>query len=683
MRLPPREELPVWVLRGLVLLVAAAGVVKLCRALSLEIAAAVSLVALVALSARATEFVGKLLGAAIVATVTLLGFNALTDNAGDWPIIVGLLVGFVLHALVAAVYLLEEEGFFRTHVRAAGGGASIAFCFIVLVPVGLDARQDEKKVPSQQQPALPLDVLIVAAGERDPLVEIEDDPRLNDYDVRYSVGFARGREIEWTLIAGENEVEAGRHLAGGGTPLPGRVPRPRTDADTVLVLSVDATPPAVDDPAALPDQPQKPGEVRRWRRLARAAAPPSTPTYALLQTQDERRLQKWKKGFGGSGNVLTVREFGGPTLAETAVALAIRSDTADEEMALAIKHQPMLFFARRETAPRPLAIDWLFDKGLVSVCSARGTGTGCDEPTPDPRRLVNGGTHLRLDLPKPAELKAMAFADLRAIGRPVEGGGPLTPATPRPPGIPYDLRANRTGEGTAMYVHPVAIETARQRLLYLDYWWYLPYNDPASESGDGFCGAGLFIPGKTCFDHVSDWEGLTVVIDRTTEVPVVEAVHYAQHEHVVRYEIDELREHWRGDPQYAPFLDSSPDADARPLAFSARGTHATYPNRCTRNCRQVDAGPEEKAHDGGVEWVGNTHACGSAACLLPLPTRRGGTRPALWNAFEGAWGEQRCVLRYYCDSGSPPKAPGQQDRYKDPTDFDGTDHLDGRLYDPR
>jgi hypothetical protein len=32
-----------------------------------------------------------------------------------------------------------------------------------------------------------------------------------------------------------------------------------------------------------------------------------------------------------------------------------------------------------------------------------------------------------------------------------------------------------------------------------------------------FCGAGLVIPGITCHDHQSDWEGLTVVVDRARD----------------------------------------------------------------------------------------------------------------------------------------------------------------------
>jgi hypothetical protein len=55
-----------------------------------------------------------------------------------------------------------------------------------------------------------------------------------------------------------------------------------------------------------------------------------------------------------------------------------------------------------------------------------------------------------------------------------------------------------------------------------------------------------------------------------------------------------------------------------------------------------------------------------------LPTTSGGSAPALWNAFEGPWGQRNCFLRYYCDSTSPPAAPGQQARYEDPREHDGT-----------
>jgi hypothetical protein len=51
-----------------------------------------------------------------------------------------------------------------------------------------------------------------------------------------------------------------------------------------------------------------------------------------------------------------------------------------------------------------------------------------------------------------------------------------------------------------------------RQFIVLDYWWYLDGN-PARVAGGTSCGVGLSLPGKTCFDHDSDWEGITVVLE--------------------------------------------------------------------------------------------------------------------------------------------------------------------------
>ena len=122
------------------------------------------------------------------------------------------------------------------------------------------------------------------------------------------------------------------------------------------------------------------------------------------------------------------------------------------------------------------------------------------------------------------------------------------------------------------------------------------------------------------------------------------------------------------DPAQA-ILATTPDSTTRPMVFVAAGTHASYPKPCTRKELPADrerGGGEE--HDGGLPWAGNTApTCGEDACYLRmLPTARGGRDPALWNAFKGTWGKRHCFLTYYCDSSSPPAAPGQQKRYEEP-----------------
>ena len=59
-------------------------------------------------------------------------------------------------------------------------------------------------------------------------------------------------------------------------------------------------------------------------------------------------------------------------------------------------------------------------------------------------------------------------------------------------------------------------------------------------------------------------------------------------------------------------------------------------------------------------------ATASAALKVTLPLTTSGD-PALWNAFPGRWGEQKCILGgAYCDLSGAPKGPSFQTRYKEP-----------------
>jgi hypothetical protein len=246
-----------------------------------------------------------------------------------------------------------------------------------------------------------------------------------------------------------------------------------------------------------------------------------------------------------------------------------------------------------------------------------------------------------------------------AAAAPPEGTPPPSSAPDEPLGV-----------GSAIYVHPVAVNNGAKRLLYLDYWWYLSDN-PARSAGGALCGAGMVIPGATCQDHESDWEGVTVVVDRSGAEPVVTAVQYAQHNRVNRYDWSALESYWRTH-KLEKYVKRVADPTGRPLAFIAEGTHASYPFPCGGGCHQVGAEGlaklGENEHDGELEWsANNTSTCGPASCLLLLPTTGGGQQPALWNDFAGPWGKRHCRWRYYCDSGSPPESPGRQKRYRDPS----------------
>jgi hypothetical protein len=493
--------------------------------------------------------------------------------------------------------------------------------------------------------------------------------------------------VRWTLTGAQDEQQA---IAALSDPDAERkaAPAPLNDADRVLLLVVDGTPPVVGEPTALESVPGQGDEVARWRKVARAAVPPGTTTYALLETIERARLREWNADFiqRGTdvrrGGVVSVQGLASRSVTDAAVRLAVAAPSAQEDFTLALRHRPILRFDNAEVAPRPLSIQALFDSGEVELCSSQRAGNTECNPVPSARALTNGGTHLQLPLPSRRELRELADRDEGQLSGGGTGGAPAEPedlAAPppaTPPPAPEPSEGRLLGEGSAIYVHPVPSDTEDQSLLYLDYWWYLPYNPAGSGSG-AFCGPGLVIPGISCFDHVSDWEGVTVVLDRTTPglKPTPVAVHYAQHSDVVRYEWPKLQAKWRSNDATRAILQETGDDAPRPIVFVASGTHAAYPMPCPvkADCRQVMNGAEENEHDGERTWAGNTSLnCGDYSCLQMLPTARGGRDPALWNAFEGAWGTRNCFLTYYCDSSSPPAAPGQQGRYQRPWENDGT-----------
>jgi hypothetical protein len=492
--------------------------------------------------------------------------------------------------------------------------------------------------------------------------------------------------MRWTLTDEPSADSALRVAAMGDTaPVRATTAARRPGADPVLVLLVDGTGPVTEKPAELPNRVGGgAAEVARWRKVARAAgagAAPPIPTFPLLETTGKKRLSQWSR-FLTPGHAVSIQELGSPTVTDAGVRLSVGAPTSQQDFNLAVEHQPLLLFDRDEPVPRPLSIASLFSQERVRLCDDRRlAGTDCGDPIRDARELRNGGTHLQIEAPKSARLRRTAFGERQGAGKRIDAmvTEPTTPGAPPaatpPPGAPLtDASGKVLGQDSTIYVHAVSSGS----LLYLDYWWYLSDN-PAEGLGLGaFCGAGFVIPGVTCHDHQSDWEGLTVVVDRSQPKPIVTAVQYAQHEKVVRYEWEKLLRRWRGETsrpadelRVDPSLASLAETTGRPLAFVARGTHSTYPTPCDP-CEQVATPIKEDVHRGDLPWIGNfTTVCGDQDCLQVLPTRESGTRGALWNAFAGPWGERRCVFEYYCDSGTAPAAPGTQHRYERPTHYDG------------
>jgi len=170
------------------------------------------------------------------------------------------------------------------------------------------------------------------------------------------------------------------------------------------------------------------------------------------------------------------------------------------------------------------------------------------------------------------------------------------------------------------------------------------------------------------------------VVDPASSSPQPVAVHYSAHKFRTRYRWPVLEQIWSA-PGYAPHLPPRGQPIVRPLDFIARGTHASYPDRCPRGCVEPDPELREKPHDGGSPWTGNNDAACSTICLGALPTHGARDRPgreaALWSAYAGEWGTPECFA-FLCTRSHPPKAPGQQGRYGKPWCFNTEGTLRGR-----
>ena len=554
-----RPELRAWFARGITVVVLAAaviGAVVLSRSLTAWIAVGIAVFAVIATAPWGRHVLAAVC-AAVIALLGLValavGIRALLDLLsveGRLPIWLGLVLALAVFFGVALWYLhgnwlgtgpsghgptwftIPSPRWGWTHSFVVA--AALAIAVVILLPLGVGLLEPKPQdVAKAQRVVSQIDVLIVSATPRAPassdvVAEVARSGRLAPFahaagfDVRYSVGFAAGDGVRWTLAGTRDEAAAIAALGAPDAPAAAAPPEPLNDADRVLLLLVDGTPAVVEDPAALPNVRAQRGEVARWRRIAQAAAASGTPSYALLETRRQARLRQWstfaRRGtYVKRGGPVSFQRLGSRSVADAAVRLAVAAPTAQEDFTLALKYRPILRFDDGEGAPRPLSVEDLFATRKVKLCSSRRVGgTECAE-VPNSAALENGGTHLELPLPRARTLRRLAREDLALQAA---GGTPVV------------------GRGSAIYVHPVPAETEESSLLYLDYWWYLPYNP--SGSGEGaFCGPGLVIPGISCFDHVSDWEGVTVVLDRTTpgRAPEPVAVHYAQHDSVVRYDV--------------------------------------------------------------------------------------------------------------------------------------------------
>ncbi|HEU4702692.1 MAG TPA: hypothetical protein VFS37_09440 [Conexibacter sp.] len=583
------------------------------------------------------------LGAIALPWLTLIAFNFLLG----WllrPLELGLWPSLVVAALVFAAATVAYLRVWKEHVVAAVVVAVLlTLANVVGLPMLIASSKQESSVAASTAYVSKLDLaIVVPAGAPAPPASAGSgaaNPR--DWDVRWSVARAGGDAAAWLLLDSSDPDAALAAASGAGAPLPG-APAWREDADRVVLLDVDGLPPVVEDPAALPSLDGRPGEVARWLGVAERLAP-GAQVAVLLQSTDRARIAAWSKRLDRVGGaVASIQQLGTRSLTDAAQLLAVQAPGASAELALATRYRPILLFDEDEQRPSPYDVDDFFASGRISLChDDRFDGARCEEVR-GASGLTSGPTHLK-------------------IRRARRGDRPIA---------------------SAIYVHPVARTVGGRRLLFLDYWWYLDDN-PARVGHGATCGVGLAMPGITCFDHPSDWEGMTVVLDVSGETAVPIAVQYAQHKAIVRYDWRELQARWAqlladpGSPLSGAVrrnLRALDDASDRPVAFVGLGTHATYARPCPgSSCRQTLDRTTENSYDGERSWGFNdTARCVEAACVRLLPTRRGGREPALWNAYAGVWGDRTCILKgAYCTAEQSPSSPSAQGRYRDPARITG------------
>jgi hypothetical protein len=285
-------------------------------------------------------------------------------------------------------------------------------------------------------------------------------------------------------------------------------------------------------------------------------------------------------------------------LAPAAAAAAQPAGPADD-LAVALRFRPRLLFDQKERW-RPIDVDRFLSEPGHQACPAVGTGpcapfTSVAQLTP-----------------------AVAYLDVR--GTRDDGSDAVPPdlascAKTRP-----DLRECDGDGRSVIYAHVVRSGTRTA----IDYWWFLRYNAYSIDR------------------HESDWEGVTVVVNRAG-TRLLE-VHFAAHADAWRYDAD------------VPSV-----VDGRVKAYVSNGDHAAYPRPCTRLCRQTDQTLPEAHYGGQVSWIGNSAAGCRRRCVRLLPAAADGA-PASWDAWDGRWGVTTAPAF------APPRTPAFQRRFAQPFD---------------
>jgi hypothetical protein len=569
---------------------------------------------------RALLAVGKFLLASLAAAVVLILATSGAVRLGFHPHHLWYSTLAAVAAFAVSQFVVARSRPLRLHLSVSTSILS-AVVLLVGIPIAFTEhhRSRHPSIPRVNGSLGPLDIVLVSPAEPSGSHGVAP-PAQPSPVAPFSARVARARFTLATYRRGDElrlvAVRLTRAAAVSVLTSPPVARAVRTSiewrrgAERVAVLDVDA------DPTRRPGLEPRRDELmsrRAWQPAIASLSRQRARVFVLLRHTPPGRVGAWRAvARAARGDAVSLDSLASETLPDAAAQLVTQTSMTRYYASLAEEHRPQLFFSRGEPFKAPTDVDEMFARGDVSMCRSGLRDEDCIAVA-DATRLDPSFDRLHL---KPS----------RSADRPAASAETNT----------YYYAVHR-----------------RRSTLYLDYWWYLPSN-PQPVLPTVLCGPGFNLPGITCHEHESDWEGVVVVLDPSKGPDPVE-VRYAQHKGVTTYRWRDLVSRWHARAR-----------GQRPLVFVASKSHASYPLPCSSGCRQTGSFMPDGAHDGFAEWAGNDDDNCQAACLQPLPRTYDG-RPATWNAYPGRWGNQECILDgAACNRAEGPQSPSLQDRYRHP-----------------
>jgi hypothetical protein len=472
---------------------------------------------------RAKVVLGRLFAwiVTLVLTVVLLfGVDVLLRNliGGSPNLWVGLLFALVAFTLLFVgvsygiqrlSHLIRFVPHFMRHPFGFMPALLAALLFIVVVPVLVTKHGHSDGPPIRSQAHIPgrIDLVLISPSVRHEAASRPSVPPadLAAWDLRYTVAVpAPGGHGLKILVAGTDSrslalraLRTGQALEPGGDQV-----QWRPGAQRAVVLDVDEVPVSVAGSGlGQPNAPRLlPAGAPTGDALLAAAASLRAPDFVVMAGNGRVEFSRWE-GWAQErgGEAAGVSDLEGPTLLDASLRLVAQSRGTLADRRLAYAYRPMLFFDKRELYAWPVDVDAAFAEEDVEMCEHILTGDKCEKVT-RAADLDQSFDYLHFDTQR---------------------------FTPR------ERTHSPQAVGSTYYYHVVHGTSGGD--IEIDYWWYLPYNPSLSS---WMCAPGFSVTDFDCFDHESDWEGITVDVGAEGKPPPF--VYYAQHAHVVRFSWAEL-----------------------------------------------------------------------------------------------------------------------------------------------